>query len=167
MGVPSYSQASPSRPGRVFLFYGSSSVLAGTPDVILEGVHNADTFGTSVAQAGDVNGDGYDDIIVGSVTYDNTETDEGRLYLYYGSASGLVTTPVWTYESDQANAWLAVSSCRPGMSTAMGMLISSPTHPVMITARQMKGLCGFFMVLPAAQVLRPIGQLKATRRTAS
>ncbi len=106
VGVPSYSQASPSRPGRVFLFYGSSSVLAGTPDVILEGVHNADTFGTSVAQAGDVNGDGYDDIIVGSVTYDNTETDEGRLYLYYGSASGLVTTPVWTYESDQANAWL-------------------------------------------------------------
>lgn len=106
VGVPAYSQANPPRSGRVFLFYGSASGLAGTPDVTLVGVHNADTFGTSVARAGDVNGDGYDDIIVGSVTYDNTETDEGRLYLFYGSASGLVTSPAWTYESNQASAWL-------------------------------------------------------------
>ena len=106
VGIPSYTQASPARPGRVLLFYGSSSGLTGTPDVTLEGVHNADTFGTSVARAGDVNGDGYDDIIVGSVTYDNAETDEGRLYLFYGSSSGLVTTPAWTYESNQASAWL-------------------------------------------------------------
>ena len=45
-------------------------------------------FGDSVATAGDVNGDGYADVIVGAPCYDNGQTDEGRAYVYLGSASG-------------------------------------------------------------------------------
>ena len=37
---------------------------------------------------GDVNGDGYDDLIVGAFQYDNGEFDEGRAYVYLGSPSG-------------------------------------------------------------------------------
>ncbi len=48
-------------------------------------------FGASVATAGDVNGDGYSDVIVGARFYDNGETDEGRAYLYIGSAAGIST----------------------------------------------------------------------------
>ena len=46
-------------------------------------------FGISVATAGDVNGDGYADVIVGAPDYDNGQTDEGRAFVYHGSAGGL------------------------------------------------------------------------------
>ncbi len=42
-------------------------------------------FGDSVATGGDVNGDGYADVIVGAPNYDNGETDEGRAFVYYGN----------------------------------------------------------------------------------
>jgi len=61
-------------------------------------------FGYSVATAGDVNGDGYSDVIVGAPYYDNGQANEGRAYVYHGSATGLSTTFNWTAESDQADA---------------------------------------------------------------
>jgi hypothetical protein len=42
-------------------------------------------FGRSVAGAGDVNGDGFSDVIIGAPTYDNGQSDEGRAFLYYGN----------------------------------------------------------------------------------
>jgi len=62
-------------------------------------------FGGSVSSAVDVNGDGYDDVIIGAREYDNGEIDEGRAFVYLGSASGLGTNPAWTAESDQATAY--------------------------------------------------------------
>ena len=39
-------------------------------------------FGRSVSSAGDVNGDGADEVLVGAWGYANGETDEGRAYLF-------------------------------------------------------------------------------------
>src|SRR5436190_491437 len=64
----------------------------------------AAAFGYSVSGAGDVNGDGYDDVIVGAYGYANGQDYEGRAFAYYGSPTGLSTTPNWTAESDQAFA---------------------------------------------------------------
>ena len=61
-------------------------------------------LGWSAGTAGDVNGDGYADVIVGAPYYDNGQTDEGRAYVYHGSAAGLSTSAAWTAESDQAGA---------------------------------------------------------------
>lgn len=79
--------------------------LATSPAWIAESDQADAEFGWSVSTAGDVNGDGYSDVIVGAWGYDNGETDEGRAYVYHGSAAGLSATPGWTAESDQASAY--------------------------------------------------------------
>ena len=61
-------------------------------------------FGSSVAPAGDVNGDGYSDVLVGAPGFDNGQADEGRAFLYLGSASGLAASPAWTWEPNQGGA---------------------------------------------------------------
>ena len=42
-----------------------------------------------LAGAGDVNGDGFADVLVGAPLIDAPSTDEGRAYLYFGSGAGL------------------------------------------------------------------------------
>jgi hypothetical protein len=78
--------------------------LSLTPSWVAEPNQDSTYFGCSVSSAGDVNGDGYSDVIIGSIRYDNGQTDEGRAFVYYGSSGGLSTSPNWTAESDQANA---------------------------------------------------------------
>src|SRR5262249_31359115 len=95
--------------GRAFVYHGSASGLSTTPDWTAESDQNFAQFGSSVGTAGDVNGDGYDDVIVGAEIYDNGQFDEGRAFVYHGSASGLSLTPNWTAESDQGSAWFGSS----------------------------------------------------------
>jgi hypothetical protein len=83
--------------------------LSMTADWTAEGNQNNAQFGYSVATAGDINGDGFSDVIVGAYRYDNDQTDEGRAFVYYGSAAGLSTTAGWTAESNQASAYFGYS----------------------------------------------------------
>ncbi len=67
-----------------------SPVNAATADELLKAVgENAyNYFGYSVSSAGDVNGDGYDDIIVGADYYDDgSNTAVGATYIFYGGPS--------------------------------------------------------------------------------
>lgn len=66
--VGSYAASPDARPaaGAASLFLGSSSGLSETPDWVLQGSNAGDSFGTAVAGAGDINGDGYADVIVGA-----------------------------------------------------------------------------------------------------
>jgi hypothetical protein len=88
--------------------------LATSPAWTAESDQAGAFFGYSVATAGDVNGDGYSDVIVGAHLYDNGQTDEGRAFVYHGSAAGLSATPNWTAESDQASAFFGYSVATAG-----------------------------------------------------
>jgi hypothetical protein len=100
--------------GRAFVYLGSPSGLVATPVWTAEGNQIGARFGTSVAAAGDVNGDGFDDVIVGAYAYDNGQTDEGRAFVYLGSASGVGAVAAWTAESDQAGAYFGYSVATAG-----------------------------------------------------
>ena len=95
--------------GRAYLYHGSPTGLDAVPDWMAEGDQAEAYFGHSVGTAGDVNGDGYSDVIVSAWYYDNGQADEGQVYVYHGSAVGLATDPAWTAESDQAAAWFGTS----------------------------------------------------------
>ena len=100
--------------GRVYAYLGSASGLATTAAWIAESNQASASFGHSVATAGDVNGDGYSDVLVGAWAYDNGQADEGRAYAYLGSASGLATTVAWTAEGDQTSAYFGGSVATAG-----------------------------------------------------
>ncbi|CAN5523543.1 hypothetical protein BH10BAC5_BH10BAC5_23310 [soil metagenome] len=68
--------------GKAYIYYGGNS-MSNSPDVILSGESDG-TFGTSVSSAGDVNGDGYSDVIVGAP---NNAAGVGRVYIYFGGPS--------------------------------------------------------------------------------
>jgi hypothetical protein len=95
--------------GRAFLFLGSASGLSPTAAWTAEGNQAQAYFGQALATAGDVNGDGYDDVLVSAYAFDNGQTDEGRVYLYMGSASGLSASPSWTLEGNNDFGWLGIS----------------------------------------------------------
>ncbi|MCJ7549700.1 MAG: FG-GAP-like repeat-containing protein, partial [Anaerolineae bacterium] len=70
-----------------------------TPDWIGEGEGRGDFFGSAVGAAGDVNGDGYADLIVGAYHYVNWG-DQGKAYVYLGSPLGLSGVPVWSVSGE-------------------------------------------------------------------
>lgn len=103
VGAPRHSNGEENE-GAVFVYYGSPSGLPKQPSWTAEGQQANAFFGTAVAGGGDVNKDGYADIVIGAHFYDNGETNEGRVMVYLGSANGLAKDPVWTAESNQVGA---------------------------------------------------------------
>jgi hypothetical protein len=95
--------------GRAFVYHGSAAGLSVTPNWMAESDQPGALFGNSVGTAGDVNRDGFDDVIVGAPFYENGQDVEGRAFVYHGSVAGLSDTAAWTAESNQANAWFGAS----------------------------------------------------------
>src|SRR5262249_19327079 len=90
------------------------SGLSVTPAAVLEANLASAQFGMSVASAGDVNGDGYADIIIGAPEATHGQGAEGQAYLYYGSAGGIQTTPAWVTQPDQGAAQYGYSVASAG-----------------------------------------------------
>ena len=104
--------------GAVYLFAGSAD---GLPDADGDGIglpsdalwqvvgdQPAALFGES-AVGGDFNGDGLVDLAVSAPAYDAGQSDEGAVFVFFNSASGLINEAAWRFESDTAAALTGVN----------------------------------------------------------
>ncbi|WP_240143505.1 integrin alpha, partial [Nitrosomonas sp. JL21] len=66
--------------------------INGSDGFRLDGVSEGDYAGASVSSAGDVNGDGFDDVIIGAPLVNAGADDYGASYVVFGKAGGLDAT---------------------------------------------------------------------------
>jgi hypothetical protein len=128
IGAPLYSNGEFNE-GAVFVYLGSDSGLAAITQRFIEGNIVGAALGSYLDTAGDVNGDGYDDVVIGSPTYANGQSSEGRAVVYLGSAAGIEATPAWSFESDIAQANFGRRVAGTGDVNADGyddILVSAP-----------------------------------------
>ena len=115
--------------GSAEIFLGSSTGLITTVKSVLNGVNAGDQFGTSVASAGDVNGDGYSDVIVRATQPSSTNPSTGTTYIFQGSATGLPATvsaaaASTTFSDEGANTYLE-SATQASSRTIMHRCVGS------------------------------------------
>jgi len=94
--------------GCAYIYYGGPA-MDNIADVVLTGQAADDDFGKSICGAGDVNRDGYADVVVGAYTSDANGYNSGRGYLYYGG-SPMDDVPDWilngTATGDHLGYWV-------------------------------------------------------------
>lgn len=117
--------------GAAFIFLGGASGIAdGSPDdadARLQSNQTSALFGSSVAGAGDVDGDGFADVVVGAHQFDAGETNEGAAFVFLGSRRGIAdgnpATAQVQIEGNATFSTLGRSVAGAGTSTATASTI--------------------------------------------
>ncbi len=102
------------REGVAYLFSGNPQGLGDQPSWKTGGGVQGARFGHSLAGAGDLNCDGYDDVAIGAPRYNGGQPEEGAVFVFYGSQDGLAEIPDWSVQSDVKSAWYGVSVAGAG-----------------------------------------------------
>lgn len=77
--------------GSVTVVFGSAMGLRDPQQLF--GAADGDAFGAAVSAAGDVNGDGYGDVVVGAPQASAPAAAAGRAYVFFGGPTGLQSSP--------------------------------------------------------------------------
>ena len=102
IGAPGFNGAN-DRPGRAFVLFGDERGFGtqtnlvdlisgdGSKGFVIDGIDNSDYTGSSVRSAGDINGDGLDDLIIGGHGADSDQNRSGEAYVVLGRSSGFAS----------------------------------------------------------------------------
>jgi hypothetical protein len=74
----------------------AAPILAALPSQILTGEHENDMFGLALAGVGDVDQDGFDDVLIAAPQCNDGAKVGGKIYWYRGTPAGLEEEPAWT-----------------------------------------------------------------------
>jgi len=84
------------------------------PDWFVEGDQDGRQFANDIDYAGDVNGDGYADIIIGWWLYSSGHHNQGAALVYYGGPSGPNSMPDWKFEGPKDYSYVGWSVAGAG-----------------------------------------------------
>jgi hypothetical protein len=158
VGAPGYDNGETNE-GAAFVYFGGAGAFDTTRDALLQSNQAEAAFGFSVAGAGDVNRDGYADVIVGATLYDGGQAEEGAAFLYFGSPGAFNTTVDARLEADQADAFMGWSVAGAGDVNGDGyadLIVGAPrydTGPGEGAAFLYFGRAGAFATTPDAELL--------------
>ena len=91
------------------MYRGSSTGLALRPSWRIESDEAFSHLGNDIASAGDVNGDGFEDVVVSA--YGGT-LDDGEVEVYLGSPAGLGKSPDWELLPDRPSTAMSTAPAR-------------------------------------------------------
>ena len=109
IGAPA-SDAGGTSSGKVYVYYGG--IDADTcADLVLLGAPSS-FFGKALSSAGDFNGDGIEDLLVGAPFYDSPASNAGAVYLFYGGATPDTTVDhIFTGSAESDYFGISVTGC--------------------------------------------------------
>lgn len=107
VGIPWMEFLTKKNAGAIQVLYGSKYIINNglLEQLIFDLPDNSNTiqedalFGSTLA-SGDLNGDGYDDLIVGVPNFSGTQNKAGAITVIYGSLQGLELTSMYRFSSD-------------------------------------------------------------------
>jgi hypothetical protein len=113
--------------GSAYLYLGSATgIITSSPVILTSGSGTPEGFGNPVACAGDINGDGYTDIVVGAP---GALTFTGRAYIFLGGASPSLTPSATLTGPDGVNGAFGLSVASAGDTTGdgySGVVVGAP-----------------------------------------
>jgi hypothetical protein len=130
VGAPTSSPGGRMTAGAAYIFAGTPNGVGTMPTRVLEGAAAADYFGSSVASVGDMNGDGFADVLIGAKFADpGGRMNAGTVSLFLGSVSGIEAQPQRVLEGETAGAQFGYSAASVGDVNgdgSMDLLIGAP-----------------------------------------
>jgi hypothetical protein len=122
--------------GSVFIFFGSdqpgalTDMTSDDADIVLTGEAAGDHFGLALT-AGDVDGDGQDDLVIGAHLHDGVATDSGAVYIFHGP---LTDSTILASTADVRIDGEPIAGERFGNTVACGDLDGSGVADVIVGA---------------------------------